>query len=328
MKFAIVGAGAIGGLLALKLHLINEEIHLIARGKTFDIIHNNGIQIISKNKTLTGSPSITNSFNNIGAVDYLFLTVKAHNIIEIGPKLAPLINENTSIISTQNGIPWWYFHYINSKYGKLNIQSLNPNGIIDKWIPKSQIIGSIIYPSVIVREIGILEHIEGNRISIGKIDGQKTKNTLALSEILNKAGFKTRIQNDIRNELWLKLLGNIFFNPVSALTNSTLEDIVQFEHTNNLAYKVMKEAYLIADKLEVKIPISIDQRISGAGKVGQHKTSMLQDLETKKPMEIDPILGSIIELAQLMKIKIPHIETLYACIKLLDKNNSKNKLSQ
>lgn len=323
MKFAIIGAGAIGGFIALKLHLINEEVHLIARGKTFDIIKNNGIKIISKNETIEGSPFITDNFNSVGVVDYLFLTVKAHNIAEIGPKLSPLIDRNTSIISTQNGIPWWYFHYTNSKYENLNLVSLNPNGIINSWIPKSQIIGSIIYPSVIVKKTGILEHIEGNRISIGKTDNQKTKSTLELSIILNKAGFKTRIQNDIRNELWLKLLGNIFFNPVSALTKSTLEDIVKYKPTNDLAYKVMEEAYNIANNLDVKIPVSISQRIAGAGKVGQHKTSMLQDLETNRSMEIEPILGSIIELAQIMQIKTPYIETLYACIKLLDKNNTK-----
>ena len=208
-------------------------------------------------------------------------------------------------------------------YENLNLSSLNPKGIIDSWIPKSQIIGSIIYPSVIVNKTGILEHIEGNRISIGKIDNLKTKSTLDLATILNKAGFKTRIQNDIRNELWLKLLGNIFFNPVSALTNSTLEDIVKYKLTNDLAYKVMDEAYSIANNLDVKIPVSISKRIEGAGKVGKHKTSMLQDLETNRSMEIEPILGSVIELAQLMQIKTPYIETLYACIKLLDKNNTK-----
>ena len=190
MKFAIIGSGAIGGFIALKLHLINEEVHLIARGKTFDVIKNNGIKIISENQTIEGYPFITNNFNSIGVVDYLFLTVKAHNIAEIGPKLAPLIDKNTSIISTQNGIPWWYFHYTNSKYENLNLSSLNPKGIIDSWIPKSQIIGSIIYPSVIVNKTGILEHIEGNRISIGKIDNLKTKSTLDLATILNKAGFK------------------------------------------------------------------------------------------------------------------------------------------
>ncbi|MBN18703.1 MAG: 2-dehydropantoate 2-reductase [Chloroflexi bacterium] len=321
MKFAIIGAGAIGGYIALKLYQIGEEVHLIARGKTYDIIKNNGIEVIHKNGILKGAPLITNNYNNIGPVDYLFLTVKAHNIIEIGPKIAPLISKKTSIISTQNGIPWWYFYYINSKYRDLNLKSLNPNGIIDSWIPKEQIIGSIIYPSVIVKNPGTLEHIEGNRISIGKIDNNKTESILNLNQILNQASFKTRIQNDIRNELWLKLLGNIFFNPVSALTNSTLEDIVKYKHTNQLAYKVMEEAYKIANKLDVKIPVSIAQRISGAGKVGPHKTSMLQDLESKRPMEIEPILGSIIELAKIMEIQIPHIETLYSCIKLLDKNN-------
>ena len=317
MKFAIVGAGAIGGFLGAKLALSGNPVTLIARGPHLKAIQEHGVRVRSPDGDLEARPSATDDFWAVGPVDYVFLTVKAHGLPEVAPKLAPLLGPDTAVLPAQNGVPWWYFQRHGGPWDGARLDSLDPLGALSDAIPTERIIGCVVYPATVVVEPGVIEHIEGDRFAIGELDGSTTDRCRQVSTALIEAGLRGPIRSRIRHDLWVKLLGNLAFNPISALTGATLAGITSHPEAAALAREVMAEADAAALGLGVKVPISIDQRMAGAERVGGHKTSMLQDVESGRPLELESIVGAVLELGEMQGIPMPHTKTLYACTKLL-----------
>jgi 2-dehydropantoate 2-reductase len=324
MKFCIVGAGAIGGYLGAKLALAGEDVTLIARGAHLEALQQRGLQLI----TAAGASDVihpitaTADITKVGAQDVVILAVKAHSLPAIAPSLPTLYHADTMVVTAQNGIPWWYFRKHGGEYEGTTIQSVDPNGLVEANIGVDRVIGCVVYPAAEIQSPGVIRHIEGDRFSLGEIDGVKTDRIQQLAAAFKQAGIKAPIRNQIRGELWVKLWGNLAFNPISALTGATLEGICQYPPSRALAYQIMSEALAIAEKLEVRMGISLEQRIDGAEKVGAHKTSMLQDIEADRSTEIDAIVGSVAELGRLLNIPTPHIDAVYASVKLLEKTKN------
>jgi 2-dehydropantoate 2-reductase len=321
MKFCIVGAGAIGGYLGAKLALAGEEVTLIARGAHLAAIQKNGLKLImADGSSEVSQPALaTSDMTTAGPQDVVILSVKAQSVPGIAPSLPSLYHSETMVVTAQNGIPWWYFRKHGGEYEGTLIQSVDPDGIVETNIEADRVIGCVVYPAAEIQEPGVIRHIEGDRFSLGEIEGAKSDRIQRLADVMKKAGIKAPIRNQIRGELWVKLWGNLAFNPISALTRATLEEICQYPPTRELAYQMMSEALVIAEKLGVRMGISLEQRIEGAEKVGAHKTSMLQDIEAGRPTEVDAIVGSVAELGSLLQVPTPHIDAVYASMKLLEK---------
>ena len=317
MKIAIVGAGAIGAFLGAKLALTGEDVHLIARGAHLQAMQTHGVQVKSPEGDFEAHPNATDDYESVGPVDFVFLTVKAHSLTEIAPQIAPLLGPETAVVSAQNGIPWWYFHSHGGPFDGTSIESVDPGGVVAQAIDPSRIIGCIIYPSTVIVQPGVIEHIEGNRFSIGELDGTSSDRCKTLAAALIGAGLKAPIRSRIRHDLWIKLLGNVVFNPMSALTGATLEEMATHPESSAIARAVMAEADEVAVALGIRLPLTIDQRMDGARKVGFHKTSMLQDLESGRPMELESVVGVVIELGGKLGLPMPHTRTLYSCTRLL-----------
>lgn len=322
MKICIVGAGAIGGYLGAKLALAGEEVTLIARGQHLAAIQTQGLQVImADGSTHVIHPTLaTSDINQAGTQDIVIVAVKAQSLPAIAPALSSLYHSQTMVVTAQNGIPWWYFHKHGGEYEGQQIHTVDPEGIIAAHIDIDRVIGAVVYPAVELQSPGVIRHIEGDRLSLGEIDNSKTERIQTLANICKQAGLKAPIRTHIRTEMWLKLWGNLAFNPISALTRATLEEICQYPLTRELAKQMMIEAQTIAEKLGIKFGISLEQRINGAEKVGAHKTSMLQDIEAHRPTEIEAILGAVIELGKLTHIPTPYMNAVYANVKLLEKN--------
>ena len=323
MKIAIVGAGAIGAFLGAKLALSGVDVYLIARGPHLREMQANGVRVRSPEGDFEAHPTATGDYESIGSVDYVFLTVKAHSLTAIAPNLAPLLGPETAVVSAQNGIPWWYFQSHGGPFDGQSIESVDPGGVIAKAIDPSRIIGCVVYPSTVIVEPGVIEHIEGNRFSIGELDGTSSDRCKRLAAALIGSGLRAPVRSHIRHDMWVKLLGNVVFNPMSALTGATLVEMVTHPETNALVRAVMEEADAVAEGLGVRLPLTIDQRMEGAKKVGAHKTSMLQDLEAGRPMELESVVGVVIELGEKLGLPMPHTKTLYTCARLLDQVRAK-----
>ena len=317
MKIAIVGAGAIGAFLGAKLALSGEKVYLIARGAHLQAMQTHGVRVKSPEGDFEAHPNATDDYESVGPVDFVFLTVKAHSLTEIAPQIAPLLGPETAVISAQNGIPWWYFHSHGGPFDGTAIESVDPGGVVAQAIDPSRIIGCIIYPSTVIVQPGVIEHIKGNRFSIGELDGTNSDRCKTLAAALICAGLKAPIRSRIRHDLWVKLLGNVVFNPMSALTGATLEEMATHPESSAIARAVMAEADEVAVALGIRLPLTIDQRMDGARKVGAHKTSMLQDLESGRPMELESVVGVVIELGEKLGLPMPHTRTLYSCTRLL-----------
>ena len=317
MKIAIVGAGAIGAFLGAKLALSGEDVYLIARGAHLQAMQTHGVRVKSPEGDFEAHPNATDDYESVGPVDFVFLTVKAHSLTEIAPQIAPLLGPETAVVSAQNGIPWWYFHSHGGPFDGTAIESVDPGGVVARAIDPSRIIGCIIYPSTVIVQPGVIEHIEGNRFSIGELDGTSSDRCKTLAAALIGAGLKAPIRSRIRHDLWVKLLGNVVFNPMSALTGATLEEMATHPESSAIARAVMAEADEVAVALGIRLPLTIDQRMDGARKVGVHKTSMLQDLESGRPMELESVVGVVIELGEKLGLPMPHTRTLYSCTRLL-----------
>ena len=317
MRFAVVGAGAIGAYLGAKLARAGQEVHLIARGPHLKAMQASGVRVRSPEGDFEAHPSATDDYSTPGHMDFVFLTAKAHSLSGIAPKLAPLLGPETAVVSAQNGLPWWYFQRLGGPWDGTVLESLDPGGAIAQAIEPARIIGCVVYPSTVITEPGVVQHIEGNRLAIGELDGSSSDRCKRLSNALSAAGFTCRIRQRIHHDLWVKLLGNVVFNPLSALTGATLVEIATHPEAGSLAREVMAEADSVARALGVEIGVSIDQRMAGAEKVGHHKTSMLQDVESGRPMELESVVGAVVELGEKLGIPMPHTRTLYACAKLL-----------
>lgn len=331
MKICIVGAGAIGGMLGVKLALSGNEVTLILRGANLAAVQQNGLKLVeeSGNELVAQPIKATSVIAEAGVQDVVILALKAHQVAAIAAELPALMHAGTRIITMQNGIPWWYFHKLPGELGQryqgTPVKAVDPDGIIAKHIPVDRVIGSVVYPASEVISPGVIKVIEGNRFTLGEIDGSDTPGIRAISDAFKNAGFKAPVSNDIRSEIWLKLWGNLSFNPISALTHATLEDICVFPATRELAANMMREAQTIGEKLGVQFKVSLEKRINGAQAVGQHKTSMLQDVELGRPIELEALVGSVIELGRITETPTPNIDAVYALTSLLAKNLQQHK---
>ena len=319
MKIAVVGAGAIGGYLGARLALAGEDVTFIARGANLRAIRENGFRLIEEDgsERVAADVRAEQDMARAGPQDYVLLTLKAHQVRAVAPDLRGLFGPQTAVVTMQNGIPWWYFHRLGGEYDGRPVTMVDPDGSIAASIENERIIGSVVYPASELVAPGVVKVIEGNRFSLGEPDNGKSERAVRLSEALTRAGFKAPVSSDLRGEIWLKLWGNLTFNPVSALTHATLAGICRFPLTRELAASMMREAQSVAEKLGVRFRISIDKRIAGAEAVGEHKTSMLQDVERGRALALDALLGSVVELARMTATPTPHIDAIYACASLL-----------
>jgi 2-dehydropantoate 2-reductase len=319
MRIAIVGAGAIGGYLGAKLALAGEDVTLIARGANLAALKKNGLTLVEENGTEISARNVkaVEAMADAGPQDSVLLAVKAHQVAPIAAHLHYLYDAGTSVVTMQNGIPWWYFWKHGGALEGTRLESVDPGGEIARHIDPARVIGSVVYPAAVLTKPGVVEVVEGNRFGLGEPSGEITERAKALSQSLTKAGFKAPVTSDIRGEIWLKLWGNLSFNPISALTHATLVDICRFPPTRTLAAEMMEEAQAIANTLGVTFKVGIDKRIAGAEKIGAHKTSMLQDVEAGRPIELEALVGSVVELGRLTGIETPRIDAAYALMQLL-----------
>ncbi len=320
MKICVVGAGAIGGLLAIKLAHSGNDVTVIARGSKLKAIQENGFKFIAED----GTESITklramNSISQAGQQDLVILGMKAHQVAAVVQELPALYHKETMVLTAQNGIPWWYFFKHGGEFSGRTLESVDPGGTIATHLPIERVVGTVVYPAAEIIAPGVLKHIEGNRFSVAEIDNSVTPRIELLSKTLREAGFKAPVISDIRSELWTKLWGNLSFNPISALTHATLVDICEFPLSRDLVAKMMKEAQEVGEKLGIQFRVSLEKRIAGAQAVGAHKTSMLQDIEVGNSIEKDALIGSVIELGRIVNVPTPHIDAVFACISLLSK---------
>jgi 2-dehydropantoate 2-reductase len=320
MKIAIVGAGAIGGYVGAKLSLAGEDVTFIVRGANLDAISRNGMKLILEDGTEhVARAKATDNYRLAGRQDLVILALKAHQLESIADQLHHLLGPETAIVTMQNGIPYWYFHKNGGALEGSILKTVDPTGEISEKIPASRVIGCVVYPASELVAPGVVRHFEGERFPLGELDGSHSERVTRISECFVNAGFKAPVLDDIRSEIWLKLWGNLSFNPISALTHSTLVDICQFPLSRALAAALMTEAQAIAHKLGITFRVPLDKRIAGAEKIGKHKTSMLKDVEAGRALEIDALVGSVIELARLTQTPTPHLDTVYALVKLLAK---------
>ena len=318
MKFAIVGAGAIGAFVGAMLAKSGEDVTLIARGPHLRAMQEHGVRVRGEIGDFAAHPAATDDPAKVGEVDVVLLTLKAHSLPAMAPRLVPLIGRQTSIVSAQNGIPWWYFYRHGGPWEGTRLESVDPGGVITQYIDSARVIGCIIYPSTSIIEPGVIEHTEGNRFAIGEPDGSKSERCRELADVFIQAGLRCPIRTNIRHDMWVKLMGNVAYNPISALTGATLIEIVQNPETRELAAAIMREAESVAQKLGIEMGVSIEQRLAGAEKVGHHKTSMLQDIEAGKPTELDAIVGAVVELGEKLAIDLPNTKSVYERVKLLE----------
>jgi len=331
MRVCIFGAGAIGAYLGLELSLAGVDVTLVARGSHYEFMKKNGVRLRIGVEEKVSHPHCVNSPEDAGEQDYIFITLKTHTSASVASELIPLLGPKTSVVTAQNGLPWWYFYNLDGPWKNHQLTSVDPDN--NQWdvIGPRRVIGTVIYPAAEIVSPGIIElqpHISQNRMPIGELDGYKSTRVSELSKALINAGFKSPIRKDIRSDIWVKLWGNLAFNPISALTGQTLESIASNPETRLVARKMMLEAQSIAELLGVKFKINVDTRIEGARAVGHHRTSMLQDLMLGRPIEIEALLGSINEIGKLVKSPTPVIDTVYALLKQRVKDSSLLKHKQ
>ncbi len=306
-------------MLAAKLAHTGHEVSVIARGPHLAAIRERGLGYVDAQESFSVEVTATDRLSEVTGQDAVLLGVKAHQIEPVAADLAGMLSADGTIVTLQNGIPWWYFQKLPGDYENNIVRTVDPDGAIAAAIDPARIIGCIAYPAATIEAPGVIRVIEGNRFPLGELDGSKSERVATLAQAFTEAGFKSRVLTDIRSEIWLKLWGNLSFNPISALTHSTLVDICQYQPTRELSAQMMREAQAIAEKLGASFRVSLDKRIAGAEAVGKHKTSMLQDLEVGKALEIDGMLGVVIELGRLTGIATPTLDTVHALVSLLDR---------
>lgn len=319
MKFAVVGAGAIGGYLGAKLSIAGEEVTFIARNRNLEAINANGFRLIQEDGAELHAREVkaVQRPADAGPQDVVLLTVKAHQVADLLPDLRGLFGPDTMVVTMINGVPWWYFQRLGGPWDGKTLESVDPGGVIASQIESERVIGSVVYPASELVSPGVVRVIEGNRFTLGELDGSRSERIDALSRAMINAGFKSPVSRDIRGEIWVKLWGNLSFNPISALTHATLEEICRFGPTRQLAAAMMTEAQAIGEKLGVEFKVSLDKRIAGAEAVGAHKTSMLQDVEAGRAIELQALVGAVIELGRITGVPTPNIEAVHALASLL-----------
>jgi 2-dehydropantoate 2-reductase len=317
VRVAILGAGATGGFLGARLAKAGVDVVLIARGPHLQAMRERGLRLLEPVGESIVRVEATDDLGVLRSADAVFVTLKAHSVPAIAERLAANLGPDTAVVSAQNGIPWWYFQRHGGELEGTYLETVDPGGMVARTIDPERVIACIVYPATSVVGPGIVRHVEGEKFSLGELDGSKTPRILALSSLLAGAGLKAPVQSRIRQELWVKLLGNAVFNPLSALTRASLGEMAESPVLAPIVRAAMEEVDAVARRLGVEIPVTIDQRIKGAARVGSHKTSMLQDLEAGRPLEIDAVAGAVVELAGKLSVPAPHLETIYRCVKLL-----------
>jgi 2-dehydropantoate 2-reductase len=327
MKIGVVGAGAIGGLLAVRLSLAGQPVTVVDRDAHLRAIQKDGLKLVHADgsEELATNLRAVASCAEAGEQDLVLLAVKANQIAALAPQLAPMFHRDTSIIPVQNGLPWWYFQRFNGPHAGYRMRTTDPDGTIERHIDAARIVGCVVYPAGELIAPGVVKHVEGDRLPIGELDGAETERAKKISEVLTQSGLKAPILPDIRSEIWLKLWGNLSFNPISALTHATLVDLCQDPSTRELASQMMLEAQAIGEKLGATFRVPLEKRIAGAEKVGKHKTSTLQDVEAGRAIEIDALIGSVKELGELTGVKTPHIDAVHALMTLLAKTMEQSR---
>ena len=317
MKICIFGAGAIGGYMAVKLVQAGADVSLVARGPHLAAMRDNGLTLIEEDgQETTVAVRASDDPAELGVQDYVIVTLKAHSVPPVVARMQPLIGPNTTIVSGVNGVPWWYFHGLEGPYQGTRLASVDPGDAQWNGFGPNRVLGCVVYPAAEVIRPGVIKHIEGNRFSLGEPDGSKSDRATALSQALAAAGLKAPVRPRIRDEIWVKLWGNLSFNPISALTHATLDVLCTDPGTRAVARGMMVEAQEIAEKLGVKFPIDVDRRIDGGAAVGAHRTSMWQDLDAGRPMEIDALVSAVQELGRLTNTPTPTIDTVLALVQL------------
>jgi 2-dehydropantoate 2-reductase len=327
MKIAIIGAGAIGGYVGVKLALSGEAVTFLVRGANLDAIRKNGVRLVASDgsEEVARNVQATNDYVAAGPQDVVILAMKAHHVEAVAHDVPKLFGPDAAVVTMQNGVPYWYFHKHGGALEGSLVRSVDPTGIIARQIPAERVIGCVVYPASELIAPGVVRHIEGDRFPLGELDGSTSERVTRIAECFTRAGFKAPVLDNIRAEIWLKLWGNLTFNPISALTRSTLVDICQYSPTRDLAAAMMTEAQHVANKLGITFRVGIDKRIAGAEKVGKHKTSMLQDIEARRAPEIGALVGSVVELARLTNTPTPNIDAVYALTNLLARTVSEDQ---
>ena len=320
MRVCIVGAGAIGGLLGVRLALAGEQVSVLARGDNLAAIRSNGLTLVEPDGTVVVATGVdvADDLEALGPQDAIVLAIKAHQIAEIAPRLDAVYHDGTVVVPVQNGVPWWFFQKFPGPFEGRRLDSLDPEGTVERHIPTDRIIGCIAYSAAEREKPGVIRLVEGDRFPVGELDGTRSERVAALARALSGAGFTSRVLTDIRSHVWVKALGNLALNPISALTGGTLVEICQWPPTRELAATMMGEAVAIAEKLGLRLRMSIEQRLEGAEQVGAHKTSMLQDVEAGRRLEIAPLIGAFVELGRLTETPMPATEAVYSLVSLLD----------
>jgi 2-dehydropantoate 2-reductase len=318
VRIVIAGAGAIGGYIGARLARVGADVVLFARGPHLEAMKERGLRVVSPDGDFEVRPQVAGDLGSIGRADVVFLGVKAHALTGLAPQLRTLFGADTIVVSTQNGIPWWYFQGHGGELDGLRLERVDPGGVIAAAIEPRRIVGSLVYFSTDIAEPGVIHHTEGNRVSFGEPDGTRSERSRQIAETLIGAGFRCPVTTRFRHEIWVKLLGNVAFNPISALTGATLVEMVRHPDVARVIRDVMIETEAVAAKLGIELPISIDQRMAGAEKVGAHKTSMLQDLEAGRPLELEAVVGAVVELGDRLGVAMPATRAVYAAAKLLD----------
>jgi 2-dehydropantoate 2-reductase len=319
MKIAVIGAGAIGGLVGAKLALAGNDVTFLVRGANLEAIRRDGITLVAADGERQVARNVTASddYRATGPQDIVILAMKAHQVDAVAAQVPLLYGPDTVVVTMQNGIPYWYFHKHGGPLEGTTVRSVDPDGQAIRSIPADRVIGCVVYPASELVAPGVVKHIEGDRFPLGELDGSSTERVQRVSDCFAAAGFKAPVLDNIRAEIWLKLWGNLTFNPISGLSHSTLVDICEYPPSRELATAMMQEAQAVAHKLGIEFRVSLEKRIAGAEKVGKHKTSMLQDVEAGRAPEIDALVGAVVELAKLTETPTPHISTVYALVKLL-----------
>ncbi len=319
MKICIYGAGAIGGYLAVQLALQDHDVSVVARGPHLEAIRNKGLSLRIGGETRTARVRATDRPASLGVQDYVIVTLKAHSVPAVVDDMKALLGPDTAVVTAMNGVPWWYFHALDCPWRDQILESVDPGGRQWREIGPQRAIGCVVYPATEVVEPGVIEHVSGNRFTLGEPSGEKSERVVALSKAMIDAGFKSPVRR-IRDEIWVKLWGNLCFNPISALTRATLDTIATDAGTREVSRHMMLEAQAIGEKLDVRFGVDVDKRIDGAAAVGSHKTSMLQDLERGRPMEIEALVGAVQELGRITSTPTPTIDTVLALVRMLSRS--------
>jgi 2-dehydropantoate 2-reductase len=328
MRILIAGAGAIGGYLGARLARAGADVVLFARGPHLQAMRERGLRVHSRDGDFEVRPEVTGDLSTVKAPEVVFIGVKAHSLPALAPELRTVFGPDTLVVSTQNGIPWWYFQNHGGELDGYRLERVDPGGVIAAAIEHRRVLGSLAYFATEIVEPGVIHHTEGNRITLGEPDGSRSERSRGVAETLIAAGFRCPITTRIRDEIWVKLLGNVAFNPISALTGGTLQEMARHPDTSRVVREVMQETEAVAAKLSIDLPVSIDQRIAGAEKIGAHKTSMLQDYEAGRPMEIEAVVGAVVELGERLGVPMPVTRALYGCTKLLDQHRQRRAIAR